>query len=114
MKVIKKEINNSIIGKDAYDLIFETIDKVIIEHGTISVNGKDKHLKQAATTFMVGLLLIEELNKMYSICEDEEDKDVFKQGIFMLYKRVNAVNGGGKNGNKRNKGRSSKKYSKNR
>lgn len=110
MKTVKKHINTTIIGKDCFDLIFEIIDKVIIDHETIEVNGKDEPLKQAATTFMVALLLIEEVNKMYSICEDKEDKRMLKRAIIKLYNRVN---GGANNGYNRSKGRNSKKYNKN-
>lgn len=111
MKTIKRHIDTTIIGKDCYDLIFEIIDKVIIDHETIEVNGKEEPLKQNSTIFIVALLLIEEVNKMYSICEDKEDKDMLKRAIIKLYKRVN---GGGNNGRKRSKGRNSKKYPKNR
>ena len=111
MKTVKRHINTTIIGKDCYDLIFEKIDKVIIDHTHLEVNGKDEPLKQDVTIFTVALLLIEEVNKMYSICEDKEDKDMLKRAIIKLYKMTN---GGGKNGYNRNKGRNSKKYPKNR
>lgn len=110
MKKIKKTINSTIIGKDCFDLIFEKIDKVIIDHKRLEVNGKIEPLQQDATIFVVALLLIEEVNKLYSICEDKEDKYMLKRAINELYKRVN---GGVKNGYKRNKGRSNKKYPKN-
>ena len=110
MRTVKKRINTTIIGKDCFDLIFEKIDKVIIGHEAIEVNGKDGPLKQNSTIFIVALLLIEEVNKMYSICEDKEDKDMLKRAIIKLYKRVN---GGANNGRKRDKGRNSKKYNKN-
>lgn len=110
MKTIKRHINTTIIGKDTYDLIFEIIDKVVIDSETLEVMGKDKPLKQNATVFVVALLLIEEVNKMYSICEDKKDKDMLKKAIYKLYK---IVNGGGNNGRKRNKARNSKKYNKN-
>ena len=111
MRTVKKRINTTIIGKDAYDLTFEMIDKVIIKHGNLEVKSKEEPLKQDKTIFLVTLLLIEEVNKMYSICEDKEDKDVLKRAIIKLFKRVN---GGGNNGRKRNKGRNSKKHPKNR
>ena len=111
MKTVKRHIDTTIIGKDCYDLIFEIIDKVIIDHETIEVNGKDEPLKQNVTIFVVALLLIEEVNKMYSICEDKEDKEILEKAIYKLYRRVN---GGGKNGYKRSKGRNSKKHTKNR
>ena len=110
MKTIKKSIDTTIIGKDCYDLIFEKIDKVIINHKGLEVYGKDEPLKQNSTIFIVALLLIEEVNKLYSICEDKEDKDMLKRAIIRLYQRVN---GGANNGYKRNKGRSNKKYPKN-
>lgn len=110
MKNIKRDIDTTIIGKDCFDLIFEKIDKVIINHKRLEVYGKNEPLKQDATIFVVALLLIEEVNKMYSICEDKEDKDMLKRAIYTLYKRVN---GGGKNEYKRSKGRSNKKYPKN-
>lgn len=110
MKTVKRHINTTIIGKDSYDLIFEKIDKVIIKHGNLEVKGKEEPLKQDSTIFLVTLLLIEEVNKLYSICEDKEDKDMLKRAIIKLYKMAN---GGGKNGYKRNKGRNSKKYPKN-
>ena len=110
MKTVKKHIDTTIIGKDCFDLIFEKIDKVIIDHKRLEVNGKNEPLQQDTTIFVVALLLIEEVNKMYSICEDKEDKDLLKRAIVNLYNRVN---GGGKNGYKRNKGRSNKKYPKN-
>lgn len=111
MQTIKKHIDTTIIGKDCYDLIFEIIDKVIIEHTSLEVKGKDEPLQEDKTRFIVTLLLIEEVNKMYSICEDKDDKETLEKAIYRLYKRVN---GGGKNGYKRNKGRNSKKYPKNR
>lgn len=111
MKTIKKHVDKSIIGKECYDLIFEEIDKIIIEHSGLAIYGKDEHLNERDNIFMATMLLIEEVNNMYSLCEDKEIKDMVKRGISMLYKRVN---GGGKNGNNRNKGRSNKKYSKNR
>lgn len=111
MKMIKKHIDTTIIGKDAYNLIFEKIDKVVIDNGSLEVKGKDEPLKQDMTIFMVTLLLIEEVNKMYSICENKEDKDLLKRAIVKLYKMTN---GGGNNGRNRNKGRNSKKYAKNR
>lgn len=110
MKTIKKHIDTTIIGKDCYDLIFGIVDKVIIDSETLEVKGKDLPLKQDTTIFVVTLLLIEEVNKMYSICEDKEDKAILEKAIYRLYQRVN---GGGKNGYKRNKGRSNKKYPKN-
>ena len=111
MKTVKKHINTTIIGKDCYDLIFEKIDKVIIDHKRIEVNGKDEPLAQDTTIFVVTLLLIEAVNKMYSICEDKEDKAVIEKAIIKLYDRVK---GGRNNGRKRNQGRNSKKYPKNR
>ena len=110
MKTVKKHIDTTIIGKDCYDLIFEVIDKVIINHKGLAVYGKDLPLKQNATVLMATLLLIEEVNKMYSICEDKEDKDFLKRGIIKLYEQVN---GGGNNGRKRSERRNSKKYNKN-
>lgn len=110
MKTIKKHIDTTIIGKASYDLIFEMIDKVIIKHGNLEVKGKELPLKQDMSIFLVTLLLIEEVNKMYSICEDKEDKDMLKRAISNLYNRVI---GGGNNGRKRSKGRNSKKYNKN-
>ena len=110
MKTIEKKIDSTIIGKDCYDLIFTKIDKIIIEHTHLEVNGKDDPLKQDATIFVVALLLIEEVNKMYSICEDKEDKDMLKRAIIKLYNRVN---GGANNGYNRSKGRNIKKYNKN-
>lgn len=110
MRTVKKHIDTTIIGKDCYDLIFEKIDKVIINHTNLEVNGKDEPLRQNTTIFVVALLLIEEVNKVYSICEDKEDKEVIEKAIYSLYKRVN---GGGKNEYKRSKGRSNKKYPKN-
>lgn len=110
MKTVKRHINTTIIGKDCFDLIFENIDKVIIGHETIEVNGKDEPLKQNSTIFIVALLLIEEVNKLYSICEGKDEKELIEKAIYKLYKRVN---GGGNNGRKRNKGRSNKKYPKN-
>lgn len=110
MKTVKKHIDTTIIGKDTYDLIFEKIDKVIIDHKRLEVNGKNEPLQQDTTIFVVALLLIEEVNKLYSICEDKDDKELIEKAIYKLYKRVN---GGGNNGRKRNKGRNSKKYPKN-
>ena len=110
MKTIKKHIDTTIIGKDSYDLIFEVIDKVIIKHGNLEVKGKELPLKQDMTVFLATLLLIEEVNKMYSICEDKEDKEILEKAIYRLYNRVN---GGVNNGRKRNKGRNSKKCNKN-
>lgn len=110
MKTVKKHIDTTIIGKDSYDLIFEKIDKVIIDHKRLEVNGKNEPLQQDTTIFVVALLLIEEVNKLYSICEDKDDKELIEKAIYKLYKRVN---GGGNNGRKRNKGRNSKKYPKN-
>ena len=110
MKMIKKSVNTSIIGVDCFDLIFEKIDKVIIAHKRLEVNGKDEPLKQDTTIFVVTLLLIEEVNKMYSICENKEDKDMIEKAIIKLYERVK---GGENNGRKRNQGRNSKKYPKN-
>ena len=111
MKTIKKRINTTIIGKDSYDLTFEMIDKVIIKHGNLEVKGKDGLLIQDSAIFLATLLLIEEVNKMYSICEDKEDKAVIEKAIIKLYDRVK---GGRNNGRKRSKGRNSKKYPKNR
>lgn len=111
MKTVKKHINTTIIGKDCYDLIFEIVDKIVIDHATLEVKGKDLPLKQNMSVFVVTLLLIEEVNKMYSICEDKEDKAVIEKAIIKLYDRVK---GGRNNGRKRNKGRSNKKYPKNR
>lgn len=111
MQTIKKHIDTTIIGKDCYDLIFEIIDKVEIDNGSLEVKGKDLPLKQNITTFAVVLLLIEEVNKMYSICEKKEDKELLKRAIVKLYNRVQ---GGVNNGRNRNKGRNSKKYAKNR
>ena len=110
MKTVKRHINTTIIGKDTYNLIFEIVDKVIIDSDSLEVKGKDLPLKQDSTIFVVALLLIEEVNKMYSICEDKEDKDMLKRAIIKLYNRVN---GGANNGYKRNKGRTNKKYPKN-
>lgn len=110
MKTVKKHIDTTIIGKDSYDLIFEKIDKVIIDHKRLEVNGKNEPLQQDITIFVVTLLLIEEVNKLYSICEDKDDKELIEKAIYKLYKRVN---GGRNNGRKRNKGRSNKKYPKN-
>lgn len=109
MQTIEKKINSTIIGKDCYDMIFTKIDKVIIEHNGLDVE-KCKYLDKDCVILMIVLLLIEEVNKMYSICEDKEDKDMLKRAIYKLYQRVN---GGVKNGYKRNKGRSNKKYPKN-
>ena len=111
MKTVKKHIDTTIIGKDCFDLIFEKIDKVIINHTNLEVNGKDEPLRQNTTIFVVALLLIEEVNKMYSICEDKEDKDTIKKAIISLYNRVK---GGRNNEYNRSKGRNSKKYAKNR
>ena len=111
MKTIKKRINTTIIGKDSYDLTFEMIDKVVIKYGNLEVKGKEGPLKQDIAIFLATLLLIEEVNKMYSICEDKEDKYVLERAIIKLYERIN---GGGNNGRKRSKGRNSKKYPKNR
>lgn len=111
MKTIKKHVDKSIIGKECYDLIFEDIDKITITHRGIEIYGKDEPLNTHDSIFMATMLLIEEVNNMYSLCEDKEMKDMVKRGINTLYKRVN---GGGKNGNNRNKGRSNKKYPKNR
>lgn len=111
MKTVKKHIDTTIIGKDFYDLIFEMIDKVIIKNGNLEVKGKEEPLKQDSAIFLITLLLIEEVNKMYSICEDKEDKYTLERAIIKLFKRVN---GGGNNGRKRSKGRNSKKYPKNR
>ena len=110
MKTVKKHINTTIIGKDSYDLTFEMIDKVIIKHGNLEVKGKDGPLIQDSAIFLATLLLIEEVNKMYSICEDKEDKAVIEKAIIKLYDRVK---GGRNNGRKRSKGRNSKKYNKN-
>ena len=110
MKTVKRHIDTTIIGKDCFDLIFEVIDKVVIDNGSLEVKGKDLPLKQDITVFTVALLLIEEVNKIYSICEDKEDKDMLKRAIINLYNRVN---GGANNGRKRSKGRSNKKYPKN-
>lgn len=107
MKTVKRHIDTTIIGKDCFDLIFEKIDKVIIDHKRLEVNGKIEPLQQDATIFVVALLLIEEVNKLYSICEDKEDKYMLKRAINELYKRVT---GGVENGYK---GRNSKKYTKN-
>lgn len=111
MKTIKKHIDKSIIGKECYDLIFEDIDKITITHKGIEIYGKDEPLNTRDSIFMATLLLIEEVNNMYSLCTDKEEKDMLKRAITMLN---NLVNGGGKNGNKRNKGRNNKKYPKNR
>ena len=111
MQTVEKKIDSTIIGKECYDLIFTKIDKVIINHKHLESYGKDEPLCQDITIVMVALLLIEEVNKMYSICEDKEDKEILEKAIYKLYKRVN---GGVKNGYKRNKGRNSKKYPKNR
>ena len=86
------------------------IDKVIIKHGNLEVKGKDGPLIQDSAIFLATLLLIEEVNKMYSICEDKEDKAVIEKAIIKLYDRVK---GGRNNGRKRSKGRNSKKYNKN-
>ena len=110
MRTVKKRINTTIIGKDSYDLTFEMIDKVVIKHGNLEVKGKEEPLKQDSAIFLVTLLLIEEVNKMYSICEDKEDKAVIEKAIIKLYDRVK---GGRNNGRKRSKGRNSKKYNKN-
>ena len=106
MQTVKKKIDSTIIGKDCYDLIFTKIDKVIIEHNSLEVK-KDNPLDKDCVLFIVALLLIEEVNKLYSICEDKDDKETLEKAIYKLYKRVN---GGGKNEYKRNKGRSNKKY----
>ena len=111
MKTVKKRINTTIIGKDCYNLLFQEIDKIVIDNGSLEVKGKDEPLQKDKTIFLVTLLLIEEVNKMYSICEDKEDKDVLKRAIIKLYNRVN---GGGNNERKRSKGRNNKKYPKNR
>ena len=110
MKTVERHIDTTIIGKDCFDLIFEKIDKVIIDHKRLEVNGKNEPLQQDTTIFVIALLLIEEVNKLYSICEDKDDKELIEKAIYGLYKRVN---GGGNNGRKRNKGRNSKKYPKN-
>ena len=110
MQIVEKKIDSTIIGKECYDLIFTKIDKVIIEHNGLEVQ-KDNPLDKDCVLFIATLLLIEEVNKMYSICEDKEDKAILEKAIYKLYKRVN---GGGNNGRKRNKGRSNKKYPKNR
>lgn len=110
MKTIEKKIDSTIIGKDCYDLIFTKIDKVIIEHNSLEVQ-KGERLDHNCVLFITALLLIEEVNKMYSICEDNEDKDLLKREIIKLYKQVN---GGVKNEYKRSKGRNNKKYPKNR
>ena len=109
MKTVKKKIVSTIIGKDTYDLIFTKIDKVIIEHNGLEIK-KDNSLDHNYVLFIATLLLIEEVNKMYSICEDKEDKDMLKRAIIKLYQRVN---GGANNGYNRSKGRSNKKYPKN-
>lgn len=109
MQTIEKKINSTIIGKDCYDMIFTKIDKVIIEHNGLEVE-KCKYLDKDCVILMVVLLLLEEANKLYSICEDKDDKETLEKAIYKLYKRVN---GGGKNEYKRNKGRSNKKYPKN-
>ena len=111
MQTIKKHIDTTIIGKDCYDLIFEIIDKVIINNGNLEVKGKELPLKQNMTIFLATLLLIEEVNKMYSICDDKEVKDMLKKAIVKLYNRVHE---GGNNEYNRSKGRNSKKYAKNR
>lgn len=110
MQTVEKKINSTIIGKDCYDMIFTKIDKVIIEHNSLEVH-KGEYLDEDCVLLMVVLLLLEEANKLYSICEDKEDKAILEKAIYRLYQRVN---GGGKNGYKRNKGRNSKKYPKNR
>ena len=109
MQMIEKTIDSTIIGKDTYDLIFEIIDKVIIGHKTIEVQ-KGKYLDKDCALFIVALLLIEEVNKFYSMCEDKDDKATLEKAIYRLYKRVN---GGANNGRKRSERRSNKKYSKN-
>ena len=109
MQTVEKKIDSTIIGKDCYDLIFTKIDKVIIEHNGLEVQ-KDNPLDKDCVLFIVVLLLIEEVNKMYSICEDKEDKAILEKAIYRLYQRVN---GGANNGRKRSKGRNSKKYNKN-
>ena len=78
MQTIEKKINSTIIGKDCYDMIFTKIDKVIIEHNGLDVE-KCKYLDKDCVILMIVLLLIEEVNKMYSICEDKEDKDMLKK-----------------------------------
>ena len=108
MKTIEKKIDSTIIGKECYDLIFTKIDKIIIEHNGLEVK-KDNPLDHNCVLFIVALILIEEVNKLYSICK-KEDKETLEKAIDILYKRVN---GGGNNGRKRNKGRSNKKYPKN-
>ena len=110
MKTIEKKIDSTIIGKNTYDFIFTKIKKVEIKHKHLETYGKDEPLCQDSTVLMVTLLLIEEVNKMYSICEDKEAKYVLERAIIKLYQRIN---GGGNNGRKRNKGRSNKKYNKN-
>ena len=110
MKTVKRHIDTTIIGKDCYNLIFEIVDKVVIDSETLEVKGKDLPLKENMGIFVVALLLIEEVNKMYSICEDKEDKDMLKRAINKLYKQVN---GGANNGYNRSKGRNNKKYNKN-
>lgn len=110
MRTVKKRINTTIIGKDSYDLTFEMIDKIVIKHGNLEVKGKGGPLAQDSAIFLATLLLIEEVNKMYSICKNKEDKDVIEKAIIKLYDRVK---GGRNNGRKRSKGRNSKKYNKN-
>ena len=110
MQTVEKKIDSTIIGKECYDLIFTKIDKVVIEHNSLEVK-KDEYLDKDCVLLMATLLLIEEVNKMYSICVDKEDKYVLEKAIDRLYKRLN---GGVKNEYKRNKGRNSKKYTKNR
>lgn len=107
MKTIKKKIDSTIIGKDCYDLIFTKIDKIIIEHNSLEVK-KGERLDHNCFLFITALLLIEEVNKMYSICEEKDDKETLEKAIDRLYKRVT---GGVENGYK---GRNSKKYPKNR
>lgn len=105
MKTIKKKIDSTIIGKDCYDLIFTKIDKIIIEHNGLEVK-KGERVDYNCVLFITGLLLIEEVNKLYSIC-NKEDKETLEKAIDRLYKRVT---GGVENGYK---GRSNKKYPKN-
>ena len=79
---------------------------MIIEHNGLEIK-KDNSLDHNCVLFIATLLLIEEVNKMYSICEDKEDKAILEKAINKLYKRVT---GGVENGYK---GRNSKKYTKN-
>lgn len=106
MKTIKKKIVSTIIGKDCYDLIFTKINKIIIEHNGLEIQ-KDNQLDKDSVLFITALLLIEEVNKIYSICEEKDDKETLEKAIDMLYKRAS---GGVKSGYK---GRSNKKYPKN-